>query len=76
MSETKAASSRQKKYLDYLPSDPLTRKSEWGEIKNAQGEVIGVHSLATGTPTWLGQLLAPGGYDNGPYAQWKFVHRP
>jgi hypothetical protein len=64
------------KYLDYLPTDPLTRKNEWVPIKNASGEVIGVHSLAVGTPSWLGQLFAPSGSGSNSYAEWKFVHQP
>lgn len=66
----------EKKYLEYIPTDPMTKKPEWAQIKNAQGEVIGVHSLATGTPSWLGQLFAPSGSGSASYAQWKFVHQP
>jgi hypothetical protein len=66
----------EKRYLDYIPTDPITRKNEWAAIKNANGEVIGVHSLATGSPTWLGQLLAPSSSRSASYSQWKFVHAP
>jgi hypothetical protein len=66
----------EKKYLDYIPTDPLTRKNVWGEIKNANGEVIGVHSLASGSPTWLGRWLAPSGSGSTSYSEWKFVHQP
>jgi type II secretory pathway pseudopilin PulG len=66
----------EKKYLDYIPTDPLTRKNEWAAIKNANGEVIGVHSLASGSPSWLGQLLAPSGSGHASYAEWRFVHNP
>lgn len=65
----------EKKHLDYLPIDPITQESKWGEIKNAKGEVIGVHSLATGSPTWIGQWLAPHGSGSGAYAEWKFVNQ-
>jgi hypothetical protein len=65
----------EKKYLDYIPTDPITKKIEWAEIKNTQGEVIGVHSLATGTPTWLGQRFAPSG-SGGAYAEWMFIYKP
>jgi hypothetical protein len=65
----------ERKYLDYIPTDSLTRKNEWAAIKNANGDVIGVHSLATGSPTWLGQWLAPSGAGSGSYAAWRFVHQ-
>jgi hypothetical protein len=63
-------------HLDYIPTDPVSRTNEWGEIKNAQGEVIGVHSLADKAPTWLGQFLAPKGSGRGAYSEWRFVYRP
>jgi hypothetical protein len=66
----------ERRHVVNLPVDPMIAKAEWREVKNAQGEVIGVHSLATGAPTWLGQLLAPSGSGSASYAEWKFVHQP
>jgi hypothetical protein len=66
----------EKRHLLNLPLDPMTAKAEWGEIKNAQGEVIGAHSLATGLPTWLGRIFAPSGSGSASYTEWKFVHQP
>jgi hypothetical protein len=63
----------ERKYLEYIPTDPLTGKRQWDEIKNEQGEVIGVRSFATGTPSWLGQLFAPSGAGGESYSQWRFV---
>ena len=45
-------------YLTTLPVDPMTQKQEWGVIKNQDEQIIGVHSLSTGTPTWIGRILS------------------
>ena len=58
-------------YLTSLPVDPITQKQEWGVIKNQGEQIVGVHSLSTGTPTWVGRILSLQG--GGTYADWKFV---
>ena len=57
-------------YLTTLPVDPMTQKQEWGVIKNQDEQIIGVHSLSTGTPTWIGRILSL--QSGGAYADWKF----
>jgi type II secretory pathway pseudopilin PulG len=39
-----------RRHLRQLYADPLTGKSEWGLILDAQGRIAGVHSLAQGKP--------------------------
>ena len=58
-------------YLTTLPVDPMTQKQEWGVIKDQGEQIIGVHSLSTGTPTWIGRILSL--QSGGTYADWKFV---
>ena len=60
-----------KGYLSTLPVDPLTQKQEWGVIKNQAEQIVGVHSLATTTPTWIGQILSLQSGDT--YAEWQFL---
>ena len=60
-----------KGYLSTLPVDPVTQKQEWGVIKNPAEQIIGVHSLAPATPTWIGRILSLQSGDT--YADWRFV---
>ena len=60
-----------KGYLSTLPVDPLTQKQERGVIKNQAEQIVGVHSLATTTPTWIGQILSLQSGDT--YAEWQFL---
>ena len=39
-----------RRHLRQLYADPLTGKSEWGLVRDGQGFVWGVYSLAEGTP--------------------------
>jgi type II secretory pathway pseudopilin PulG len=39
-----------RRHLRQLYADPLTGKSEWGLVMDAQGRITGVHSLAEGKP--------------------------
>lgn len=58
-------------------ADPLTGKAEWGLVRAGEA-IIGVYSLAPGTP------LKTGGFgrrdaafaDSTAYANWQFVHLP
>ena len=45
-------------YLNALPVDPVTEKMEWGEVKDKQGNIIGVHSLSNEFPTFYARLLS------------------
>ena len=60
-----------KGYLATLPVDPVTQKQEWGVIKNQAEQIIGVHSLSTGAPTWIGRILSL--QSGSTYADWQFV---
>ena len=60
-----------KGYLLTLPVDPVTQKQAWGVIKNNVEQIIGVHSLSTATPTWIGRLLSLRSGDT--YADWQFL---
>jgi type II secretory pathway pseudopilin PulG len=39
-----------RRHLRQLYADPLTGKQEWGLVKDNQGLILGVHSLAEGQP--------------------------
>ena len=58
-------------YLNSVPIDPITLKQEWGVIKNQGEQIIGVHSLSTATPTWIGRILSM--QSGGSYTDWKFT---
>ena len=58
-------------YLTTLPVDPMTQKQEWGVIKNQGEQIIGVHSLSTGTPTWMGRILSL--QSGKTFADWQFL---
>ena len=60
-----------KNYLTTLPVDPLTKKQEWGVIRNNINQVVGVHSLSNERPTFYATLLS---FRRGArYADWKFT---
>ena len=60
-----------KGYLTTLPVDPMTQKQEWDVIKNKAEQIIGVHSLSTATPTWVGRIVSLQGGNS--YADWQFL---
>jgi type II secretory pathway pseudopilin PulG len=39
-----------RRHLRRIYADPLTGKKEWGLIKDSQGFILGIHSLAAGQP--------------------------
>lgn len=39
-----------KRHLRQIYADPLTGKTEWGLLKDPTGSIVGVYSLADGTP--------------------------
>ncbi len=39
-----------RRHLRQLYADPLTGKAEWGLVTDSQGFIVGIHSLADGTP--------------------------
>jgi type II secretory pathway pseudopilin PulG len=67
-----------RRHLRRLYADPLTGKSEWGLIQAPGGGIMGVYSLARGTPIKVdlfdAQLLGFEGKTS--YAQWRFAYAP
>jgi hypothetical protein len=59
-----------KSYIATLPIDPITQKQEWGVLRNASNQVIGVHSLSTESPTLFARLLSFRGGE--AYSDWEF----
>lgn len=39
-----------RRHLRRIYRDPLTGGDEWGTVRNAQGGIVGIYSLATGRP--------------------------
>ena len=58
-------------YLTTLPVDPMTQKQDWGVIKNQAEQIMDVHSLSAGTPTWIGRILSL--QSGNSYADWQFL---
>lgn len=64
-----------RRHLRRIYADPLTGKADWGTVRNPQGQIVGIYSLAPGVPiqrtgfehiTWAG-------FDNADsYGQWVF----
>lgn len=67
-----------RRHLRKLYADPLTGKAEWGLMEAPDGGIMGVHSLADGTP------LKQTEFDQGDrtlneaqtYREWRFFHEP
>ena len=66
-----------KGYLSTLPVDPLTKKQEWGVIRNKLNQVVGVRSLSNESPTIYAKILSFRGgekYSEGlALGHWKFT---
>jgi type II secretory pathway pseudopilin PulG len=66
-----------RRHLRRIPIDPLTGRDSWGLVRDAQGGIVGVHSLAPGMP------LKRTGFDPRSntfeearsYRQWVFGQR-
>ena len=63
------------RYLRKLYRDPFTDKPDWGLVRNDAGRIVGVYSLADGTP--VKRIGFPPGFDAFigavRYADWKFT---
>lgn len=63
------------RYLRKIYYDPLTRGGAWGLVRSPNGQIVGVHSLAPGTP------LKQQGFrrrdalfaDKKKYSEWVFM---
>lgn len=66
-----------RRHLRRIPIDPLTGRDSWGLVRDAQGGIVGVHSLAPGVP------IKRSGFEPrwttfdeaGNYQQWVFRPR-
>jgi type II secretory pathway pseudopilin PulG len=60
------------RHLRRIFVDPMTRRAEWGLLRQPDGSIRGVHSLSTGRPFRTDDL--PGGLTAvATYAEWKFA---
>ena len=67
-----------KRHLRKLYADPLTRKAEWGLMEAPGGGIMGIYSLAQGSPLKQAEF----GNDDrtfhqaSTYGEWRFFHEP
>ena len=67
-----------RRYLRRPYRDPLTHTKEWGLVPAPQGGIMGVHSLAAGTPLKQANFPAELNWEGtkSSYSEWKFVYLP
>ena len=67
-----------RRYLRRPYRDPLTYSDKWGLVQAPQGGIMGVYSLAEGTPIKQGNfpMMLVGFENKTSYADWKFVYIP
>ena len=69
-----------RRHLRRIYADPLTGHTEWGLVPAPGGGIMGVYSLAQGTPMGRAEnaLKAnlPPGTPKGGYAEWMFGYDP
>jgi len=67
-----------RRHLRRLYADPVTGKSDWGLIQAPGGGIMGVYSLAKGTPIKVDLFDAqfPGFEGKTSYAEWRFAYAP
>jgi type II secretory pathway pseudopilin PulG len=68
-------SAQKRRHLRRIYTDPMTGKAEWGLVRLADGQIIGVHSLSTEQPVkkagfGLRDLAFTG---KQAYSQWAFL---
>ena len=63
-----------RRFLRQVYEDPMTRSTEWGLLHDAQGRLVGVYSLAAGTPAKRSRFPARyAGFEGATrYADWRF----
>jgi type II secretory pathway pseudopilin PulG len=63
------------RHLRRIYRDPMTGQTEWGLARNANGDIVGIHSLSTEKPMKVGGFTAEDealkGMDR--YNQWVFA---
>jgi type II secretory pathway pseudopilin PulG len=64
-----------RRHLRRIYDDPITGKAEWGLVRLADGQIIGVHSLSTDEPLKkVGFALRDLAFTGKQsYAQWVFI---
>lgn len=73
-----ARSAAPRRYLRQVYEDPMSRSTDWGQIRNAQGRIVGVYSQARGVPVKTGAFAkAYAHFERAPsYAAWTFTVLP
>jgi type II secretory pathway pseudopilin PulG len=62
-----------RRYLRKIFQDPMTGTSEWGLVRSASGEILGVYSKAPGVPLKLSNFAQGLQFDGAKsYAEWIF----
>jgi type II secretory pathway pseudopilin PulG len=68
-----------RRHLRQLPFDPMTGRAEWGLLRDTQGRIVAVYSLAEGEPIKrdnFDALRQAGFEDADSYTRWTFGVRP
>ena len=66
------------RYLRRIYVDPMTGQKKWGLVKGPNGTIMGIYSLATGSPIKTGNFAERDKEFQGKlsYTEWKFVYQP
>lgn len=66
------------RYLRKIYLDPISNNTEWGLLKNPNGSIFGVYSLAQGTPVKRSNFtMVNGDFENRTkYSDWVFKYAP
>jgi type II secretory pathway pseudopilin PulG len=66
------------RYLRRIYLDPISNSSEWGLLKNPNGSIFGVYSLAAGVPVKKGNFTTVNdAFENKTkYSDWVFKYAP
>lgn len=68
-----------RRHLRRLPFDPMTGRAEWGLLRDTQGRIVAVYSLAEGEPIKRDNFdpLRQAGFEEADsYTRWTFGVRP
>ena len=65
-----------RRYLRKIYRDPMTGDSKWGLVQNADGGIMGVHSLSDAPPIKIARFgTDDSGFDGAvKYSAWMFVY--
>jgi type II secretory pathway pseudopilin PulG len=67
-----------RRHLRQIYDDPMTRSTDWGLVRDAQGRIVGVYSRAEGRPLKTGRFAAADrAFEQArSYADWRFTAVP